>query len=324
MKPIALNLLTLYADLAQSMPDGVPAGTISRRLEGGRRRLYATIRDGVIKRQVYLGGVGDPAAEAKAEAHRRAAGDARNRRKIVSILKRSGIPAPDLETGRLLEVLANAGLFERAAVLIGTVAFQLYPLVVGAILPGGAGMTQDADLAVTRLAVPHLGAGVHLDEILRRADPSYVAIMKREDKLPKEFRSSRGFAVELLTTRGRVHAHLQIKELGCAAVPIRFMEYLIEDTIEVVALYGRGVKVRVPDPARYAVHKLIIGQQRRGKSTKADKDFWQARELIGVLRLRNPDALDDAISDAEERGRTWKALVRNGLKLIETAEKSTP
>ena len=313
MKPIALNLLTLYADLAQSMPDGVQAGTISRRLEGGRRRLYATIRDGVIKRQVYLGSVGDPAAESKAEAHRRAAGDARNRRKIVSILKRSGIPAPDLETGRLLEVLANAGLFERGAVLIGTVAFQLYPLVVGAILPGGAGMTQDADLAVTRLAVPHLGAGVHLDEILRRADPSYVAIMTREEKLPKEFRSSSGFAVALLTTRGRVHAHLQIKELGCAAVPIRFMEYLIEDTIEVVALYGRGVKVRVPDPVRYAVHKLIIGQQRRGRSIKADKDFWQARELIGVLRLRNPDALDDAISDAEDRGRTWKSLVRNGL-----------
>jgi hypothetical protein len=316
MKFIPLNLQTLYADLEQSMPDGVAAATISRRLEGGRRRLYATIRDGSVKRQVYLGSVGEPSAEAKAEAHRRAAALARVRRNTVSILKRSGIPAPDLETGRLLEVLANAGLFDRGAVLIGTAAFQLYPMVVGSILPGGASMTQDADLAVTRFAVPQLASGEHLDAILKRADPTFAAHMKREDKLPKEFRSSRGFAVEVLTTLGRDHEPLQIKGLGCAAVPLRFLDYLIENPIDVVALYGPGVRVRVPQPARYAVHKLIVGQQRRSKSIKAEKDFWQARELIGVLRGREPDTLDDAISDAEAKGRTWRRFVRDGLEIV--------
>ncbi len=317
MKPIALNLLTLYADLVQSMPEGVPAGTISRRLEGGKRRLYATIRDGAIKRQIYLGSVGDPKAEARAAAHQRAAQQYRNRRKTVSTLKRAGIPAPDLETGRLLEVISNAGLFDRGVILIGTIAFQLYPLIVGSILPGGAGMTQDADLAVARVAVPRLAGSDDLEAILQRADSTYAPMMSRDDKLPKKYVSDRGFAVEIITTLGRVPAPLQIKGLSCAAVPLRFMEYLIQEPIEVVALYGAGVRVRVPEPARYAVHKLIIGQQRRGKAIKAEKDFWQARELISVLRQRDPESVKDAIRDAQKRGQTWKKLVNDGLELTD-------
>ena len=178
-------------------------------------------------------------------------------------------------------------------------------------------MTQDADISIARLAVPHMDVGEHLDSILLRADPTYVADMNQTDKLPKKFRSDRGFALEILTTPGRQYGPLLIKGLGCAAVPLKFMEFLIHEPIDVVALYGSGVRVRVPQPARYAVHKLIIGQQRRGTAIKAAKDFWQAGALIEVLRSRDPDSLDDAIADAENRGRTWKTLVRDGLKLAE-------
>ena len=41
--------------------------------------------------------------------------------------------------------------------------------------------------------------------------------------------------------------------LGCSAEPLAFMDYLIEGAVNVVALYGAGVLVRVPMPERFAV-----------------------------------------------------------------------
>jgi hypothetical protein len=88
MRMIPLNLLTLYADLAQRItPDDVPAASITRRMMGGQRRIYATFPGGV-RKQVYLGTAGDPKAEAKAIAHIRAADEARANRKTVTTLKR--------------------------------------------------------------------------------------------------------------------------------------------------------------------------------------------------------------------------------------------
>jgi len=59
----------------------------------------------------------------RAEEIRRAAQDARLRRSTVSMLKRSGVPAPTLAMGRLMEAVANAGLFRKGLILVGTGAY---------------------------------------------------------------------------------------------------------------------------------------------------------------------------------------------------------
>ena len=93
MKQIPLNLMTLYADLVQRQDaNALPAATISRRLEGGKRRLYASIRDGVTRRQVYIGTEGDPEVAEKVAAYRRAAAGTRDLRKTVTALKAAGVP----------------------------------------------------------------------------------------------------------------------------------------------------------------------------------------------------------------------------------------
>ncbi len=315
MKPIPLNLMTLYADLAQSMPDGGPEpAAISRRLESGKRRLYASVRDGVARKQIYLGTVADPKAEAAADAHRRAALSAKARRKTVTTLKRAGVPAPDLYLGRLLEVIARAGYFESGAVLIGTAAFQLYAPIVGAAMKSSALITQDADIALARLFIPKMSSRDEVGVVLKRADPSFAPIFRADDKLPKAFRSASGFSVDILTTKGRNAEPLQLRALGCAATPLKFLDYLIEDAVEAVALYGTGVRVRLPLPARYAVHKLIVARERKRHDPKAMKDAEQARELIDALDFRDPSAIDEAIDDARARGRAWKTAVDRGLE----------
>ena len=317
MNLIPLNVLTLYADLEQNVgPDTLDAATISRRLVSGQRRIYADIRRGDHRQQKYLGTVGDPAAEALAARYKRGASDARNRRKTITLLKGAGLVAPDLAVGRIVEALARSQIFARGAVLVGTVAYQTYSPLIGALLTGRALATQDADLAATRLAIPHLAKGVDIQTALCRADATFVPKFSQGDRLPKRFASQSGFVVEMLTTLGRSAAPVQIAGLGCAAMPLRFMEYLIEDPVDVVVLYGSGIRIRVPDPARYGVHKLIVHQVRTNPAKKS-KDLMQARELIEVYRARDPNHLDDMIADATRRGRTWAKLVRDGLRLVD-------
>lgn len=175
-------------------------------------------------------------------------------------------------------------------------------------------MTQDVDLSVARFAVPRMIGGETLEVILRRADPSFEAIMSRTDKLPKKFRSAMTkLEIDVVTTPGRSTAPVLLPALGCSAEPLAFMDYLIEDAVDVVALYGPGVLVRVPAPERFAVHKLIVSELRPGRSSKKMKDIEQANELITALRARDPDSISDEIEEARGRGRMWRKRIDASL-----------
>ena len=317
MRPIPLSLLSLYADLQQRLQiaDVEPA-SISRKKVSGKTHVYAVIKDGSSRRQKYIGPEENPETAEIAERHKRAARERAQLKKTVLALKSAGIPAPGVQFGQILESVALAGLFNRGAILVGTVAYQQFPCLIGAYLPEGAARTEDADFSATRFAIPNLAKGPDLQAILQRADRTFVPKFAATDKLPSRFVSENGLIVEMLTTRGRNDGPVQIPALGCAAIPLRFMEYLLEDPIEAVVLYGAGVRIKVPDPARYAIHKLIVHQVRTNP-IKAQKDLWQAKELIEVYRTRDPDHLDDMIEDATRRGRTWAKLVKDGLRLAE-------
>ena len=97
---------------------------------------------------------------------------------------------------------------------------------------------------------------------------------------------------------------------------MRYLEFLIEDPVPAVALYGSGVPVTVPQPSRYAVHKLIVAQVRSEASTKRAKDLVQAKELIEALRATDPYSIKDALTDARARGRKWKTYIAASLREI--------
>ncbi len=328
MRRIPLNLQTLYADLVQATTFSEELhGSISRRTVRGATYLYVTEKHGAKRRQIYLGPADDAAILEKAQQVRRAAQDARQRRSTVSVLKRSGLPGPTLETGRLLEAVANVGLFRNGMILVGTAAYQTYAPVVGFMLGGVALSTQDADLAAASLAVQSETDGANLLDILKRADPSFIAApMLNRKALPKRFRSSSGFDVDVITryrTRADDENGVPIPGLGCSAQPLRYLEFLIEDAIDIVALYNVGITVRVPQPARYAVHKLIVAQERQPANPKRRKDLMQAESLMTALKESDPAALDDAFANARERGPKWRAHIDASLAELSAIPQST-
>jgi hypothetical protein len=321
MKPLSLNIQTLYADLAQSITFSTTLpGSVFTQTIRGKPYLYAAEKHGAVRITRYLGLAEDPETTERAENIRRAAQDAKGRRTTVSMLKRAGLPAPTIAMGRLIEAIAKAGLFNNGIVLVGTAAYQIYPAIVGAALSTAALTTQDADLAVASLAVAPDMKGESLLDVIERADPSFIPQPSLDPRTPPwRFRSTAGLEIEVVTrhrTRADEEHPVVIPGLRCSAQPLRYLEFLIADPIPAVALYGAGVPVTVPQPARYGVHKLIVAQVRQQGSAKREKDLIQARELIAALETSHPGAVKDALENARQRGRKWKAAVDRSLREI--------
>jgi hypothetical protein len=307
----------MYADLLQSKVLGeVDHGSVSVRTIKGKKYLYVTTKDGATRHQRSLGPANDPASIAKAEEIRHAATRARGLRTTVAALKKAHIPGPSLPLGRVLEAIANAGLFQAGIMLIGTAAYQNYPPLVGAYLPSGALMTNDADLLVSSFVSKD--EPQDLEAILQRADPTFKAVMSRDDRMPKVFRSSDNFQVDVLTKFGRKRkSPIIIDGLQCSAEALKFMEYLAIESAEAVALYGTGILVKVPPPMRYAIHKLLIAQQRRTNAPKRNKDLKQAKDLIDVFLETDSDRFEDELQDARSRGPSWKKNIDASLREIQ-------
>jgi hypothetical protein len=301
---IPASLLTLYADLAQQTRFADTAGTIYRRTVGGSAYLYAKIPVGGTRRDLFLGREDDESVQRKAAALRSGAAAARERRETIRMLKRRGLRGPDPWLGRIIDAVADARLFARGVVLVGTGAYQLMEPLVGHYLPEASLITGDVDLVTADLAVTS-ETGETMETVLQRADPTIAGIPELD---PRDFSSrfrGKDSLVELLTPilRRTDSTPLPLRELGAAATPLQYLRWLIHEPMDTVALWGSGVAVTIPAPARYAVHKLILAQKRRSTSQeKRFKDLAQAGALIRALRASDPFALEDAVEEAREQG----------------------
>lgn len=73
-----------------------------------------------------------------------------------------------------------------------------------------------------------------------------------------------------------------LPKLGLNAQRLRFLDMLVKDTIQVEI---NGIKVIIPHPANFALHKLLISTRRSGpnKKEKAEKDKRVAIQILNSL-----------------------------------------
>jgi hypothetical protein len=273
----------------------------------------------------YVGPVDDPEITKRVEAFKDLKADLKGRRRLVATLTREAyLPRPLQMSGQVVQELANAGFFRLRGVLIGTVAYQCYPGVLGRRLDAVAMQTGDADFAQFHEISVAVGDTLPpILDVLQRVDPTFREIPNQTDgRLSTQFVSRDRFKVEFLTpNRGSddlAGKPVQMPALGgAAAFPLRFLDFLIRQPVRAVLLHGAGVPILIPSPERYAVHKLIVGSRRkedRDTATKAAKDRLQAKAIIeAMIANRQHGDLASAYMEAWDRGDQWVAAVRTSI-----------
>jgi hypothetical protein len=319
VKKIPLTIQTLYADLVQKAHAAEPGGSTYVRKQVKVEYIYGKRTLGAGQISEFLGRADDERVQARAERYRKAQAAARERRKIVSMLKSAGLTAPTPQVGIILEVLADAGLFDEGqGVLVGTAAYQSMDALLGVFLPSTAIMTGDVDVATATLALRAKAEGDTMEQILKRADESFRAVGGLDRKAwPWRFRNDEGFFVELLmpVRKRNDESPARLRGLKAGALRMQQIEWLIENPVRAVALYGAGVPIRVPDPARYAIHKMIVAKRRGADRIKARKDLEQASAIWEALSETDSGHLQAVLANACRRGkRGWEDRIKASCK----------
>jgi hypothetical protein len=280
------------------------------------------------RKQTYVGPVSDPEITKRVEDFTRIKDDRRARRKLVSTLVReSGLPAPDRMAGDIVEALSAAGLFRLRGVLVGTVAFQCYAGLLGVRLGGSAIQTGDADFA----QLHGISISVHdtlspMLDILRRVDPTFREIPSQTDpRRSYAFENRDRYRVEFLTPNtGSADYENQPAPMpalgGAYAQPLRFLDFLLADPVRSVMLHRSGVSVTVPAPERYAVHKLIVASRRQSNDNgilKRTKDVKQAQILMeALIGTQRHFEVAEVYAEAWKRGPSWREALTKGLSYM--------
>jgi len=318
------SVQTLFADLVQQVATAPPAGSIYRRSRDGIDYIYAKVPVGNDRIDTFVGKATDSEAVSQAELLQTGMALAADRRRIVTMLRRHGLAGPNRTLGAALDALAHAGLFRDGAVLIGTAAYLVSEALVGSRLPAPTLMTGDLDLATASLALS-ADPPARLEDILKRADPTFTSVMQLDPRQPpSHFRNAQGYLVDLVTPMLRRDDRnlMPLAALQAGAAPFQHLAWLIEQPADTVALWGAGIPINVPQPARFAVHKLILAQRRDGANRlKRSKDLAQAKALIEVLLQHDRFALTDALADARGRGRDgWTIPIERSLIELDLKE----
>jgi hypothetical protein len=318
MERLTLETQTLYAEfLAQLLASaphrsiGRASGCFTRKTVKGETYYYFQYSDpGGYARQAYVGKRTpelDHIVHQFQQERSDVALETRRVQRLCAQLRIGGALHTDPAPARILKAFADAGVFQLGGVLIGTHAFALLGNMLGIHWRGAFLKTHDIDIAghqILHIALPDIRADV--PKVLESLQMGFLPVPPNP-KHPSVSYKVRGTAlrVDFVTPQhgSRSGTPVLISRFNLAAQPLPNLGYLLEDSQPSGVVNGGGVLVTVPNPARYAFHKLLISRLPPVTDhAKAEKDLHQAAQLIEVLASDRPGDLQLA----------WTALIRKG------------
>ena len=302
-------------------------GTPTKVTRGGKSYWYDTFRVGTDVRKAYIGEDTpelvtrlERLSELRAQAEERQA----NRTRLIRILRAEGFMRIDAATGSLMSAMAKAGVFRLGGTIVGTHAFRLYEGELGLRYRfDDTAQTRDMDIASFErlsLALEDV-VSPRLQDVFRNFAFAPVPSLKPENVWRwKQTRNE--LMVEFLTPSFEADETVKpLAALGVDAHSLHHLNYLIQDPIKAAVPYRSGVLVQIPQPERYAIHKLIVADRRQGgpNALKSGKDRAQAAFLINALAEDRPDELREAYDSAKSAGPKWDMRLNTTLeKMPET------
>ena len=302
--PLASSAQIAYSDLLTSLySSAIPDRGIScfTRKVKEKDYWYLQYTVGSSKRSRYIGPDTEAIRQLVEKCWQKQDDDKQQhteRERLVATCIATGLHSLTPAEARVYEVLAQAGLFEAGAVIVGTHAFLHIGNMLCVQWARGMGQTEDIDIARERtIAVASPPVETDIRETLLKAGKGVLAVPALDSRQPSTRFSlrNRRLTVSLLTPmRGKPAGKpVLLKGLNAAAEPVRFLDYLIEDSQPAAVPVGAGLLIRIPDPARFALHKLVVSQRRSAAfAAKSRKDLAQAAAVLDVLKDLRPGDID--------------------------------
>ncbi|REG48469.1 MULTISPECIES: GSU2403 family nucleotidyltransferase fold protein [unclassified Paraburkholderia] len=324
-------LQTLYSSVTEraSTQGAVPLhspGSASRKTVDGKAYVYWRVYLASGKhKETSLGRDGEPATDAALETRILDSTEMRAVAADVQLLRKAGFAAADNSSALTIATLYNAGIFSHGGVLVGSHAFGALLNSLGVRLPANY-KTEDIDIGSAgsiSLAIPENRSFL---DILRDSSISFLEVPELDSRRPSTSFKARGqpLKVDLLVPGTDAYEVRPLPHIRAHATGLPYFRYLVSDSTRGFVLGKEHVvPVQLPDPARFALHKLIVSTLRDpSRAVKADKDRRQASVLIDALMEKFPDWLAVAVDQLDEAARAKVAdasalTLRLGLDLSE-------
>lgn len=315
----------LYSELLDALLRGAYSKrgiSFQRRTVSGNEYWYLEYTIGSETTAHYLG-ADTPELRARIDRTRASweedAPDAKRRTRLAAMVVSGGGFAPTGSHARVLEALEQAGVFLVGGVLIGSHAFAAMSNMLGVKWSREALRTQDIDLAHDRtITVTVPNEPVELQQILEETDDAFFPVPSLNRKHPSTTFAIRGkdLSVSLLTPlKGKPKTEpIEVPALGAVASPMRFLDYLLEDTQPAAIPIRQGILVYLPSPGRFALHKLVVSRRRPAAfAEKARKDLAQAAAILEVLVEDRPADISFAADAAKQMPAKFGRQMEQGL-----------
>jgi hypothetical protein len=313
--------VTRQKELARSVEN--LSGSFNRKMVKGTAYWYYQFTEGRggATRQLFVGRDSDKLRDLVARARTK---DTTSLERLAKAATTLGCAATTPAHFRVMRRLNEIGFFRAGGLLIGSHAFLAYGNALG-VSWGDLARTQDLDFAhagspielalptslriETRSALESLEAGFLPAPGFGPRDETATFVSKVDKQLRVDF------LAPMVGGRDNVYLH---HDLGVNLQPLRFLEFVLEDIEQAVVISAVGaVLVNVPDPARYALHKLLVHVEGRQRSPeKAGKDLRQSAALIEALAEYRQQDVVALWKDLLGRGSGWRSRARKGLAAL--------
>ncbi len=313
----------LLADATMRSANSLP-GSFAKKTIKGRDYWYYQFTDIDNRlKQVYVGPETERVREL-IESHNRKTDDTHLKESIAAAIK-AGYATTPAKQFKIISRLADYGFFAAGGVLAGTHAFVAIGNLLGVDWADGAS-TQDVDFAHAgksiAIALPST-LNINLVDAIESLEMGFVPMTafnggQGGSYVNPETKEER---IDFLTTvTGLSTQPVFIKEIGIAMQPLKFMELSLGRVGRSAVLSATGsgaVAINVPDPAIFAVHKLIVAAERGSANPKSAKDVMQAASIISFYLDNDQKAIQEAWRETIERGTGWKKRMNEGQARME-------
>ena len=287
-----------------SLLAALPKGTIRKKKINGSEYYYLKYRKGDKVIEEYLGKEIPDTLLNELKKRKKLEKELKKVRDIIKELTRkkenSITLIPPLEN--FLKIMTEENMWDEGIEIIGAWCFVLYQKYLP--VRKYPLRTQDVDILIP---YPYGGKAFDISKYLKELgftehiNPDYSV-----------YYTGHGIKIEFLAPekgKGKQKAPY-IKKLRITPQTPRFMTILFEESI--VLSIGKGIKVRVPSPASFFLHKLLISSKRK-KQGKKEKDLREAI-YTGEYILKDPverAKLENMIKKIPDK---WKKRIMNALK----------